>query len=304
MSKQSLYPIIVSALLVLSGGLFAACDNSDSETKTAANPDGEPSPTQLSFTASSAAATTALQSGGGSSAIVLPSGVTMTEFWISIEKIKFEQEDEDLATDTEAPKYEGPYYINLLDATGILTQSLGEVEIPAGIYTGIKFTIHKAEETDTPAVMMNRSLMLTGQITVAGVVRSFEIWHEADEDFLMSGPNGITIDPGTASNDLVVDFNLDNILQGVDLTTATYDPVTGNYTGDYAISPGSTQQANKNLSEIIKDNLKAAADFGEDEDGDGDLEESEDTGDDGAEDAEDDSANLWPSDSRPAICMG
>ena len=102
----------------------------------------------------------------------------------------------------------------------------------------------------------------------------------------------------------MVDFNLDNILQGVDLTTATYDPVTGNYTGDYAISPGSTQQANKQLAEVIKENLKAAADFGEDEDGDGDLEESEDTGDDGAEDAEDDSANLWPSDSRPAICMG
>jgi hypothetical protein len=259
--------MVIFALLALTGGLFAACG--DSGNTSAKTTEGDPSPTPLTFTASSAAAPTALRSASDSPALVLPSGVTMNEFWISLEKIKFEQEGEDLAGDTGEPKYEGPYYINLLDETGILTQSLGEVEIPAGTYGGIKFTIHKAGEADTPAVLMNRSLFLTGEITSGGVIHSFEIWHEADEDFLMSGPNGITIDAGTAGNDLVVDFNLDNILEGVDLTAAEFDPATGNYTGDHAISPESTQQANEDLSEIIKENLKAAADFGKDEDGDG-----------------------------------
>jgi hypothetical protein len=205
-----------------------------------------------------------------SRAINLPGGVTLTDFMIALDEIEFEREGEDMDNETDEPEFEGPFYIDLLSATGgILAQSLGDVSIPAGTYEGIEFDIHKSVETNTPANLVDRSIYMAGNwVDGSSKTHPFVIWHDADEEFFLTGPNGIVVEAGTTGHSLVVDFNLDNILQGIDFTRATKEP-----DGSIIISPKSS---NKKLADRIKDNLEAAADFGEDDDGDGDLDEGED----------------------------
>jgi len=282
--KIPLIMVSIAAISACNGlpGSSSSSNTSSPSTSTTGGETGAPTPTTLTLTASSAAAPApaALLSAGEAAALTLPSGMTLTDFWVSLENIEFVGQSEDMMDDSDAPEYEGPYYVNLLDTTGILAQSLGEVQIPAGTYTGIQFNIHKAKESGAPAVLSNRSIYLAGTYDDGGTARAFEIWNRSEAEVLLTGPNGITVDAGATSTSLVVDFNLDSILAGIDLSTAKSGP-DGNFTGDYAISPDSIESANKTIAENLMTNLESAADFGEDADGDGKLETNEDTKDDG-----------------------
>ncbi len=291
MNRDKRFPIWrwgFPTLFALAALVLGGCGDFDFDFASGSDSGGPKQGTaSLSFTVSSAGAVVPLQalSAGLSVAIQVQAGVVIEEMRISIEEIEFEREDEDLETETEAeddaddPEFEGPFQIDLLDATGILAQSLGEVEIPAGTYTGIEFDMHKSTELDPSDSLFDRSIFIAGTIDDgSNGPRPFVMWHDTDEEFFLTGPNGIVVEQGTPASALVVDFDLDDLLVGIDLVGAVFD--TG--LGIYDISPDSDD--NHDLSHQLKDNLELAADFGEDEDHDGELDEDEDVEDDGEED--------------------
>lgn len=252
--------VIVGAVIALLTG----CADDSSSSKGRAS---------LTFTSSVGATTAALN---GFRAVTVQPGVVLTDFRISIREIEFERQDEDMTDETDDPEFEGPFQFDLLNGDTALSQTIGDVTIPAGIYEGIEFDMHKSSElTDTSDPLFDRSIFIAGTIEKSGVPTDFEMWHDTNEEFFLTGPNGFVVEEGTKASALVVDFDLENLLFGIDLLSAVELPP-----GFIDISPDSASAINQNLADLLKDNIDDAADFGEDDDGDGDLSEDEDVDDD------------------------
>lgn len=221
-------------------------------------------PIDLTFSASNQAHTTGA---ARSAALTLPSvdaggnTVTLTDFQLSIRDIKFKREGVDPVTGLEAADVElsGPFFLDLLTGDILLDEVIGNASVEPGVYDGIRFVLHK--DVDFPP-QADASVYLAG--TVNGT--DFTMWHDTGENFDLSGTNGFTVEEGVPSS-LIVDFKLDSILDGINFTGADFAQ---------AISPDAPDTYNNDLADLLKDNIKAAADFGEDSDDDGVLEESED----------------------------
>ena len=266
--------IAAAALLALAG-----CEEDDTTTK---EPQGT---TSLTMQASNAAHTTGLQAmwrnlrraAGFSEAYAIASGtdgggnvLDLTDFQVAIEKIKFKSEDEDSAAldDDADVEFEGPYAVDLLDAAAPLAQALGDVEVPAGVYDGIRFVMHKSSELAATEPLFDRSIYIAGTFTPGGgTATPFVMWHDTGENFDLSGTNGFQVTEGQTGNDLIVDFKLQSLFTGINLSTCT-TPLD--------INPGTAETNCRAIADTLKDNIKAAADFGKDDDGDGDVGEDED----------------------------
>jgi len=205
--------------------------------------------------------------------------VQLTDFQVAVDQIKFKQEGEAVNSPSMEVEFTGPYFFDLLNGTGQpLSQQLGSVTVPAGTYDGIVFSLHKAAAGDNPPTQL-----LGHTVYVAGTLNtstSFTIDHDLSEEVTVTGPNGIVID-STGVNNLIVNFDLMNVFSTpvggttviADLNTyATANPSVNPIT----ISPQSADSALKALADKFKEALKISTDFGEDSNGDGQLETGED----------------------------
>lgn len=273
--------------------LMAGCEgdaetdqSSSDSTSDSSSSTSTTAPVNLTMSASADTATTAL-----SRALTVADGIEISDFQISIREVRFKLESEDLTatdgttedTSADSVDFEGPYLIDLVSTDSVLAQSIGDAEIPADTYDGIRFVMHKtdaADLADPNDPLADRSIYIAGTIDKgdgAGPIE-FEMWHDTGENFDITGVNGIVVDENGV-NDMVVDFHLNTVLSGVDLFTAELDATTGTY----LIHRASDSDINGDLADQLKENIKTAADFGKDADGDGVLGDDEDVEDETAD---------------------
>ena len=199
------------------------------------------------------AAVSGITDGGGNE-------IELTDFILSIRDIKFRREG--MVVDSEEVEIRGPFLVDLLSPAQPLSQFIAEADVPPGTYDGIRFVLHKSP--DTPAPLTDWSLYIAGTINPAGNATNFEIFHDSGENLDSFGPNSFVMEPG-ALNNVLVDIKLLSIFDQVDLTPL--DDGT-----DQIVVPGDPD----GIADAIKDAIKTAADFGEDDDDDGNLAEDED----------------------------
>ena len=279
--------VLAGALLLLSGcggsmDDLTGSDSGDSNTNNPGNDEAN-SATQLVVMATNATHSTGMQALlrrvggmlGFSEALAVASGtdgashaIDLTDFQVAIEKIKFRQEGEDdaeLDDDANEPEFEGPFTLDLLDPAGPLAQTIGDVQVPAGVYDGIRFVMHKSGDIAATENLFDRSIYIAGTFDNGGPV-NLVMWHDTGENFDLAGTNGFEVTEGQTGNDLIVDFKLQSLFTGIDLSTCT-TPLD--------INPGTAETNCRAIADTLKENLKAAADFGKDDDDDG-LDEDED----------------------------
>lgn len=227
-------------VLVLAAAAFASC----SLTRGGVT---------LAFQSSETSATTAVLPRA-----LLDTGVEVTEFQLSIREVEFKQNDDD--PDSPADVYfAGPYTVDLLDAAGPLAQTIGDAEVPRGIYQELRFKLHKTTDVETTSVLYDRSIYLAG--TINGT--PFEMWHDTSENLDVGKATGIEV--ASQPITLTIDFSLPDFLDQqdaggvlIDLTTA----VDGDGDGTIEINPNSDDgTVNEDLADTLKDNIKLVADI-------------------------------------------
>lgn len=88
----------------------------------------------------------------------LNENVIITDFKISIRDVVFKNEsDSDSSLDTDEIQFSGPYQIDLLDEMSPLTQTIGNVIVPDGLYKELRFKFHKDEDLRYCTLMKNLS---------------------------------------------------------------------------------------------------------------------------------------------------
>jgi hypothetical protein len=204
--------------------------------------------------------------------------VQLTDFAVAVKEIKFKREDQSATAPELEIEFAGPYFFDLLDTTGLaVAQQLGSVTVPAGTYDGIVFKLHKAAAADNPpAPLVDHTVYVAGTLNTT---TSFTIDHDLSEEVTITGPNGIVIDTGV--NNLVVNLDLMAVFTTVIGGTTVLDDLAAFATANPAVnpitvSPQSSDSALQALADKFKEAVKIAADFGEDANGDGQLEAGED----------------------------
>ena len=272
MKRQFLSVLIVVPAAALLLGAMAGCSSDDSTATGTAN---------LTFSSTNAAHTVALTPmqrlwraiGSGTAHAVTGlldfagNAVELTDFQISIREVKLKQELQDatgLAEDSV--DFDGPFAVDLINDVGDpIAQTIGTTPVPAGNYDGIRFVMHKDAANTGP--LANNSIYIAGNVTIGANPRAdFVMTHDTGENFDFFGPNPIVVDLGVI-NDLVVDFKLISVIEAIDFGTAV---------NLMDINPDAVAGADSALADALKEAIKAAADFGEDDDGDDLLDETED----------------------------
>ena len=184
--------------------------------------------------------------------------VALSSFKVNLKEIRFKYEDEfddDRSSDDNDDffdgednfKLKGPFELELLNGP----INIVATNIPQGVFEEVRFKLDK-NETPT-SEMFNKSVQIKG--TIDG--KPFVFWHFTEETFEVDyedAANNIVVGENTIS--LVLNFNLDEVLANMDLSSAK----DGNGNGIIEISP-QDPDGNQSLAHLFKELIKGSCDL-------------------------------------------
>jgi len=180
--------------------------------------------------------------------------VVFTDFRISIRDVVFKNDDDPSGSlDTDEIKFRGPYQIDLLNNTNALTQTIGEVFLPDGLYKELRFKFHKDENLPITHKLFDRSIYIEG--TIDG--KPFIFWHDTSENLDVGRNTGISVLNGGVN--FIVQFDISQFLSSlhqIDLSMAT----DNNNDGLIEIFPND-QDGNQSIAKELKENIRMTADL-------------------------------------------
>ena len=230
-----------------------------------------------------------------------PAGtITLSEAWIVVKEIELEHEDDysddaqedlDLDDDSEKVEFIGPFVIDLLSGQSYPT--LPEITVDTGIYTDIEMDIEKLDVNDLVGIgdlpgdlettLQTYSMYLSGFYTsedgATHVDVPFDLMYDQTDEFEFSGADfasGFMVND-SGINDIIVSFRMLNWF--VFNNPETNNGATVDFNTNIVLVNGSLildGNTNNILMDIIEDNIEDSAEYGEDEDDDGILDEDED----------------------------
>lgn len=182
--------------------------------------------------------------------------VTLSKFVVNFKEIELERQDVDVDDadfdgfydSDDDVELKGPFLVDLLSGNSI---QLINIKIPNGIYEEIEFEFDKSEDSESD--MFGKSMRMTGEINGT----PFVFWHDFEDeieiDFEDEGRN-LVIDNN--SQEVFINFNLNAVVDMVDLSTATDNDGDGIIT----ISPND-EDGNRALAKVLKEAIKAQIDL-------------------------------------------
>lgn len=176
--------------------------------------------------------------------------VSLAEFWVNFTEIELER-DEGFYDSEDDIELQGPFEINLLSGNSI---QLVDIKIPNGIYEEIEFEFAKSKNSES--ILFGKSMELTGEINGQAFVFSHDFEDEIEIDYEDSNQS-LVIDNNT--KEVIINFDLNAVLDMVDLSTATDDDGDGLIT----ISP-TDMDGNNELAEVLKQAIKTQIELMED----------------------------------------
>ena len=180
--------------------------------------------------------------------------VVFTDFRISIRDVVFKNDDDPNSNlDTDEIQFRGPYQVDLLDGSDAITQTIGDVVVPDGMYKELRFKFHKDEDLPSNDMLFDRSIYIAG--TIDGT--PFVFWHDTSENLDVGRSTGVEVSGGVIN--FTVEFDMSQFLSSlnqIDLMQAT----DGNQDGTIEIFPND-QDGNQDIADDLKENIKATADL-------------------------------------------
>ncbi|MCW5515729.1 DUF4382 domain-containing protein [Muriicola sp. Z0-33] len=180
--------------------------------------------------------------------------VVFTDFRISIRDVVFKNDDDPNSNlDTDEIQFRGPYQIDLLDNSDALTQTIGDVIVPDGIYKELRFKFHKDEDLPATDKLFDRSIYIEGTIDD----QPFVFWHDTSENLDVGRSTGVEVSGGVVN--FTVEFDMSQFLgslKEIDLSQAA----DGNVNGIIEIFPND-EDGNQEIAKDLKDNIKETADL-------------------------------------------
>jgi len=216
--------------------------------------------------------------------------ISLSAAWVVIKEIELQHEGdgEHGVDDANQVEYVGPFAVDLL--TGDSFPPFPQVSIDTGNYVDVEFSIEKLEDedliglgdlpTEITSSLLNYSVYLEGTYSSADQVTyvsiPFSLSNDQSQEFELSGSQsskGFVVDD-TGINDILVAFRLNEWFRFNDIETNS-DSIDF----ETAVSSGAIvldSNTNSSVMAVIEDNMKSSAEYGEDDDDNGQLDDDED----------------------------
>ncbi len=279
LTGRMLLPGLLPSLLLGLLLLLSACGGGSSGT---GGPAGAV-PATLSFSATSGPGATPL----ATPQAALGNGVDVGVFRFGASQIQLEQQA-DSEAQSEA-QFRGQFIVDLIAGTIVDVSGSGAATalpsfLPAGSYHELKFVLTPLAGVDANRPDVPIALQVEGSYASGSVTRPYTLTVSVSFELKVEGPNAIDLSGG--SHDLIVSLRLDTLLSPANLDALSAalgvqaDPTSGVFA--IAISDQTDPQALALLQEM----LHGALEFGDDRNGDHQLDANEDVqGDPGTSDA-------------------
>ena len=180
--------------------------------------------------------------------------VIIIDFKISIRDVVFKNEsDSDSSLDTDEIQFRGPYQIDLLDNSTALSQTIGDITVPDGLYKELRFKFHKDEDLPSDNPLFDKSIYIEGTIDEI----PFVFWHDTSENLDVGRYTGVNVIDGVANFN--VQFDISQFLSSlhqIDLSVAT----DNDNDGLIEINPND-DDGNQEIAQKLKENIKETADL-------------------------------------------
>ncbi len=199
--------------------------------------------------------------------------LALTQAQIVLKEIRLDTDDSDVE---EKQEFEGPFIVDLLNDR--MRPDPGAISINAGTYRRIRMKLAKLNKDATVEgdPMIGRSVSVQGTFTPADGSASqiFALTLDLDEEFRIgkSGGTGIPVIEGL-TNPVVVAFNLSTWLN----FTGAHADLSDLPVGPIILDKNADEMADE-VRDSIKELIKRSAEFGKDDDQDGELDEDEKDG--------------------------
>lgn len=197
--------------------------------------------------------------------------VNLTSAWTVIKEVEFKSEETAGSEDSQSEvEFKGPYFVNLLSNTPVAldTKAINQKSIKR-----IKMKLEASQASlpaGAPAGLANNSIYVAG--SVGGNNFTFQL--DDGTEIQIAGPHSFL--PGENS-ELLVEIQLANIFKQINMSSVTNNEVIDhNHRHAGANLCQSIDASAGDLYTCIRKGLEKHADFGEDRNGDGDLESNED----------------------------
>lgn len=218
--------------------------------------------------------------------------LTLNDAWVVIEEIELEHEDDYAPGETEVDsaediEFEGPFVIDLKTNTSY--PELPMISIKSGIYTDIEFDLEPLHSDDlvgladldeaTKTKLTGKTIYFEGTYLALNGTSPVDFKLETSEeiDFELNAQsldaNGFVID-NVGINDVIVAFRMATWFDFSNPETNDYDNLDLSVF-DSAIEIVLTD-SNAQILEVIAENIEFSADYGVDEDDNGELDDDED----------------------------
>ena len=202
-----------------------------------------------------------------------------------LDGIRFKTETPDGTVDQaddsdESNSWAGPYLVDLL--TNTVTPDISNISIPDGVYKHLELNVHKVSPEEASSLgldpsnpLYENSIYIEGTYTpTGGSAVSFSMGYDLSERFIIAGPAGMSLSSG--ANSVIIAFRMMSWFDMSDLETNPDSYAFSDLAlGDIVLDKDSVGNESQ-LRDVIKKNIEFSADFGKDQDGDGELSESED----------------------------
>lgn len=200
--------------------------------------------------------------------------MTLDNAWVVVKEVEFEEQETAGAEEVDGLEvsFEGPYVVDLLSNA---PATLGSGTIPAMQIRRIKMKLHAAEEAILPAGAPTQ--LANNSIYVSGSVGANAFSYESTDttEFEIGGPNPLLPTDGA---EMLVAINLANVFKQIDLSGLPNGAAiseSNRYAGSN-LCPLIDASAN-DVYTCIRNGIRAHAEFGEDSDGDDDLDSSDES---------------------------
>lgn len=197
--------------------------------------------------------------------------ITLSQAWTVIKEVEFKSEEAAGVEESEIEvEFQGPYIVDLLSSAPMVldTQLISEKSIKR-----IKMKLHRAETlpANAPAGLANNSIYLSG--IVGG--NNFAIELDDSTELQIAGPNSFL--PGENS-ELLVEIQLANLFKQINMSSVTNNEVisASNRHNGVNLCDAIDSSAN-DIYTCIRKGLEKHAEFGQDKDGDDDLDSEDDS---------------------------
>lgn len=192
------------------------------------------------------------------------STITFTEVKVGVTEIELEFLDEDgLPEGEDEIEFEGQFIVDLLNGTS--NPDFGVAALADDFFEELEIGME-------PILEGNHSIYVALEFTPKDAVEPVNVVYAYDDDldFELEIETGFQINDN-GINQLLLLFDLDRLLKGIDLNQAVADE-----NGDIFIN----ESSNSELASIIESNLDRILDAGEDSDDDGLFDDEDDYDDD------------------------